>query len=39
MMLALLLLNFFAYTLVPMFDANEINDGEAKDGFLRTSKM
>jgi len=39
MMLALLLLNFFAYTAVPMFDAGEAEEGDTKDGFKRTSKM
>ena len=39
MSIALLILNFFAYTAVPMFDAGEINDGDSKGGFKKTSKM
>jgi len=37
--MALLILNFFAYTAVPMFDAGDLNKDEPNDGFKQTSKI
>ncbi|CDW78531.1 phosphatidylserine synthase 2 [Stylonychia lemnae] len=39
MVFALFVLNYFAYTLVPLNDASDINADQPKDGFKYTSKM
>jgi len=39
MVFALAVLNYFAYTLVPLNDASDINANYPKDGFKYTSKM